>query len=333
MLNDLYDEYEQILNQRLDDVDQLISDMIDTVNANADTINSTITDTADSVGYTITSEMATIWDNAVNSLDGVIAKYDKDYGEQLTSVNGVLAGIQATVNSMVQESNKEAEKTVATTTTTTKPTTTTTPKTTTTTTTPKTTTPTRSDKDNYGVALAIINGNYGWGTGETRKKNLKAKGFNYDTVQGIVNKLMKEGYVNSGAWVGKYYGIKDLAPYHYNKYLHGGLIDYTGIAQVDGTPGKPELMLNAEDTENFIKLRDVLRAMSSQALTMGSSFGFEAPSLIGINDVSNRLASLRGGVTNGGTNVGDISITIPIEHVDDYNDFITQLQRINSLNS
>lgn len=327
LLDELYIEYEQILNQRLDDVDQLISDMIDTVNANADTINSTITDTADSVGYTITSEMATIWDNAVNSLDGVIAKYDKDYGEQLTSVNGVLAGIQATVNSMVQESNKEAEKTVATTTTTTKPTTTTTPKTTTTTTTPKTTTPTRSDKDNYGVALAIINGNYGWGTGETRKKNLKTKGFNYDTVQGIVNKLMKEGYVNSGAWVGKYYGIKDLAPYHYNKYLHGGLIDYTGLAQVDGTPGNPELMLNSKDTKNFLELRDVLRAMSSQALTMGSVFNFDAPSLIGINDVSSRLATLKSGVGNYGTTVGDISITIPIEHIDDYNDFITQLQQ------
>ena len=31
----------------------------------------------------------------------------------------------------------------------------------------------------------------------------------------------KDGYVHSGAWVGKYYGIRDLAPYHYNKYAKG----------------------------------------------------------------------------------------------------------------
>lgn len=331
LLDDLYIEYEEVLNQRLDDVDALISDMIDTVNTNSGTINTTITETADSVGYTLTSEMSTIWSNAVNSMDGVIAKYDKDYSSQLTSVNSVLGTISANVAAMIEESNKEAEQVIADTTPTTEPRDVPAPQKPSTPTTPSApsapSTPTRSDKDNYGVALAIINGNYGWGNGDTRKRNLQAKGFNYNTVQGIVNKLMSEGYVNSGAWVGRYYGIKDLSPYHYNKYLHGGLIDYTGIAQVDGTPGKPELMLNAEDTENFIKLRDVLRAMSSQALTMGSSFGFEAPSLIGINDVSNRLASLRGGVTNGGTNVGDISITIPIEHVDDYNDFITQLQK------
>ena len=80
---------------------------------------------------------------------------------------------------------------------------------------------TRTDKENYGVALAIINGNYGWGAGEVRKKNLTTKGFNYNTVQGIVNKLWKEGYVKTSAWKGKYYGISDLSPYHYNKYKQG----------------------------------------------------------------------------------------------------------------
>lgn len=42
------------------------------------------------------------------------------------------------------------------------------------------------------------------------------------------------------------------------KYAKGGLADYTGPAWLDGTPSKPELVLNSTDTKNFIALRDVL---------------------------------------------------------------------------
>ena len=38
----------------------------------------------------------------------------------------------------------------------------------------------------------------------------------------------------------------------------GGLADYTGMAWLDGTKSKPELVLNAKDTENFITLKDIL---------------------------------------------------------------------------
>ena len=41
-------------------------------------------------------------------------------------------------------------------------------------------------------------------------------------------------------------------------YKTGGLADYTGPAWLDGTPSKPELVLNAQDTKNFIALKDVL---------------------------------------------------------------------------
>ena len=42
------------------------------------------------------------------------------------------------------------------------------------------------------------------------------------------------------------------------KYKEGGLVDYTGPAWVDGTPGKPEAMLRAVDTQNFIELKEIL---------------------------------------------------------------------------
>lgn len=41
-------------------------------------------------------------------------------------------------------------------------------------------------------------------------------------------------------------------------YAKGGLADFTGPAWLDGTKSKPELVLNARDTENFIQLKDIL---------------------------------------------------------------------------
>lgn len=79
----------------------------------------------------------------------------------------------------------------------------------------------RTTKQKYGVALAIWNGGYGWGTGSTRVKRLKQKGFNPTEIQNIVNKMGKEGYVRTGAWVGRYQGIKNLSPYAYNKFKKG----------------------------------------------------------------------------------------------------------------
>ena len=44
----------------------------------------------------------------------------------------------------------------------------------------------------------------------------------------------------------------------WSKFAQGGLANYTGPAWMDGTPSKPELVLNATDTKNFVALKDVL---------------------------------------------------------------------------
>ena len=123
-----------------------------------------------------------------------------------------------------------------------------------------TTTTTKSgytDKEKYGVALAVCDGY--WGNGTARKKNLESKGFNYNEIQGIVNKIYKD--VMSGAWYGKYYGIKDISQYKMSKFKTGGLADFTGPAWLDGTKAKPELILNAQDSANFIALKDILASL------------------------------------------------------------------------
>lgn len=45
------------------------------------------------------------------------------------------------------------------------------------------------------------------------------------------------------------------------KYKKGGLAPFTGPAWLDGTRSKPELVLNATDTKNFIQLKDILSSI------------------------------------------------------------------------
>ena len=55
------------------------------------------------------------------------------------------------------------------------------------------------------------------------------------------------------------------------KYATGGLANFTGPAWLDGSPSKPELVLNAKDTKNFIALKDILsRVMKLQNSGDGS---------------------------------------------------------------
>ena len=58
----------------------------------------------------------------------------------------------------------------------------------------------------------------------------------------------------------------------WSKFASGGLADYTGPAWLDGTPTKPELVLNSKDTENFLILRDILGDVISSAQTGSNSY-------------------------------------------------------------
>lgn len=321
LLDELYTEYEDILNQRLDDVDALISDMIDQINLNADSINDTLVTTADSVGYTMSDNMQRIWDGSTNALDGVITKYGDKFDSQFTSVNSVLNSISVAVASMVSESDKQAAETVKDTTTTTEPSKpAATPKPTKPATTPKPK-PTEKKVTVGGKINAkgakIYSNSYGGG-----KQN---QYFASDPIYTVLGE-------NNGYWKVRYHKLSSGVTGWFKKgdvkaYKTGGLVDYTGLAQLDGTPGKPELVLNSKDTDNFIGLRDALRAMASQPLTMDKSYAGYAPAFSGLTDISGKLASVSGAVGNAGTTYGDFNITIPIDHVEDYNDFVTQLQR------
>lgn len=319
LLDELYLEYETILNQRLDNVDALIGDMITAVNDNSGSINETLTTTADNVGYTMTTNMQNIWNGATNALDGTISKYGDDFSTKFTAVQSVLSSIQANTAAMVAASDEEAQETVDTTNPETTPSAPTTP------TTPPATQPTTPSTPEKTITVGgKINAKgakiYDY-AGDTSGEN---QYFSKDPIYKVLDE--KNGYLKVrhhklSSGVTGWFKKSDV-----KAYKTGGLVDYTGLAKVDGTPGKPELMLNAEDTKNFLELRDLLRVLSSQSLTVGSS-GFGSPTLSGVSDLSRMLSALR--TANGGTfgtTIGDVEITIPIERVDDYNDFVTKLR-------
>ena len=69
----------------------------------------------------------------------------------------------------------------------------------------------------------------------------------------------------------------------WSKFATGGLANYTGPAWLDGTPSKPELVLNATDTKNFIALKDVLAHAMGSTSQINNSYGGNATYEININ--------------------------------------------------
>lgn len=92
LLDDLYDEYESILNARLDDTNALISDMIETVNNHKTSISDTIDKAADDVGYTMSTSLDTIWDKDTGiskSVNYAIGDICKNTESMMTYLNKI----------------------------------------------------------------------------------------------------------------------------------------------------------------------------------------------------------------------------------------------------
>ena len=94
---------------------------------------------------------------------------------------------------------------------------------------------------------------------------------------GDANRLSKYSVsLNDLEWVsdetGNYFKFKKWVGVG-QKFKTGGLNTFTGPAWLDGTPSKPELVLNAKDTQNFLALRDVLSNVMRSASTLSNSYG------------------------------------------------------------
>lgn len=108
LLDELYNEYETVLNMRLDNIDVLISEVIANINSDASEIRDTIVSEADKVGYKLTDSMNTIW-GSDGTIAGILTTYSSNFSSVMTSVQAAINNIHIAIQNAVNASNKKAE--------------------------------------------------------------------------------------------------------------------------------------------------------------------------------------------------------------------------------
>lgn len=242
MITAMMDDASEWQNARLDDVSGLIQDVVDGVDKNAGSIEETLKTEVSAVGGSLTNEMQNIF-NGTDGVKGIVG-----------GVNDTLLDIKNLIQSMVKGSNTEASKNASNATTNVKPATTHVP-------TPQSTpTPTSQPTEkeitvggliNAGSATIYSNANGGGGGRQFYRANP------IYTVLGEKNNFLKVRHQSLSSGTTGWFKKSDV-----KAYKTGGLVDYTGLAWVDGQKGKPEAFLNANDTELFAKLKDSLEIVS-----------------------------------------------------------------------
>ena len=102
---------------------------------------------------------------------------------------------------------------------------------------------------------------YEWDGKAMKKSSTSYLSFKGSNANGFT---VKEGGIK--LYNGQYYyqnGDLWIKGLQLEKYKKGGFVDYTGPAWLDGTPDKPEAVLNALQTEHFIKFTNMLDNMFS----------------------------------------------------------------------
>ena len=109
LLDELYLNYEEILNTRLDNLDALVSDMIVEINNSASSIGTTLSEKADSVGYTLSDSMSTIWDTNSTKINSVITNYGDKFMTAQTTTNNALKTINTNLQNVIGQLNSIAK--------------------------------------------------------------------------------------------------------------------------------------------------------------------------------------------------------------------------------
>ena len=128
------------------------------------------------------------------------------------------------------------------------------------------------------VSAGIITGVNGKKKGSKLKVNGKIDSASKKQMKKLQKKIGVKGKSYTGRWNPATYSKFHSSKY-YPAYKEGGLADFTGPAWLDGTKTRPEMVLNAQDTENFIKLKDTL----SSLMKTTSSSSINSNDIININ--------------------------------------------------
>lgn len=317
LLDDLYEQYEEVLNMRLDNIDVLVSDVIANVNSEAGAIRDTLEAKADSVGYTMTESMNTIW----NSANQVITNYGTNFLSSITGVQNAINDLANLIKQAVDASNKKASASSPST----KKPSSSTPASQPAKPTPKPATTSSGDGvPNVGDAVTFNSGSYYYSSDGISPTGTQMHG---QTV--YITKI------NNASWAKKKYHIsKDKNAAHplgwvdlsqisgYEKGIKSVPRDEMAIV---GEHKKPETIV-LDDGSILTPLSKNSSVFNNDAHENLWSFANDPQRFIDSMiqnppEVPNMFNEFTANQTN------TVTINIPIENVSDYNDFVRQLQK------
>lgn len=317
LLDDLYEQYEEVLNMRLDNIDVLVSDVIANVNSEAGAIRDTLEAKADSVGYTMTESMNTIW----NSANQVITNYGTNFLSSITGVQNAINDLTNLIKQAVDASNKKASASSSST----KKPSSSTPASQPAKPTPKPATTSSGDGvPNVGDAVTFNSGAYYYSSDGISPTGTQMHG---QTV--YITKI------NNASWAKKKYHIaKDKNAAHplgwvdlsqisgYEKGIKSVQKDEMAVV---GEHKKPETIV-LDDGSILTPLSKNSSVFNNDAHENLWSFANDPQRFIesmiqNPPEVPNMFNEFATNQTN------TVTINIPIENVSDYNDFVRQLQK------
>lgn len=321
LLDELYTEYETILNMRLDNIDMLISDVIANVNSESSGIKDTITSEADKVGYTITDSMNTIWGS--NGISGVLTNYSNNFSSTMTGVMTAINDIKNLISKAIEASNNKSQSNIsqsqnnqsqqgvekpsppppA----------------------PKPTSPQGDGKPNKGDKVTFVSGNYYYDSYGT-----KPLGHRYQGQEVYITKINPKG----------------SKPYHISKgnKLGDGDLGWVNLEQIKGyktgvksVPKSGLYWTNEDAPETIVRKKDnalLTKLNLGDTVLKNSSHNHIWEMATNPTDFIGKYMpkfspTIPSKYVTTGNNPTEIQINIGIEKVQDYNDFVRQLQADN----
>lgn len=322
LLDEMYTEYKDILNRRLDDIDALVAELVENVNANAENIAATIEAAANDVGYDLSDSFKTIWEDGANGIIDIVSVYGDNFLNKLTTVNEALGEIESNTAAMIKAAENLAYTVIN-----------------------SASSGGDTSDGGYNTPPAAPpsnsgssgdsggSGGSGSGSGKTIKVGgkINAKGapiydyvgdkdgehqvFAYDpiyTVLDEINGYLKVRWHKLDSGVTGWFKRSDVTAYK-----TGGLVNYTGLAQLDGSPSRPEYVLNPDETRNFLALNNTLKALQSKSLLDKMAMGI---------NLDKTIPALNGRLHSGGYDAKFGDINISIDHVENYDDLVNKMR-------
>ena len=183
--------------------------------------------------------------------------------------------------------------------------------------------------DHFDDGLGDMSGSeYGTGTSGTSAKDTTNTGGFSTAIKNAVDaakKTLLGGLASSNifqlvsGWNKPNVGKEVLDSIVRGKFATGGIANYTGLAWLDGTPSKPERVLNAQQTESFERLVNVMDSLRASGVSLESLRNSMLDTRIHLPNLSPSIdpSAIGGNVAN----IGDVNVTIEEAELNDDRDY------------